>query len=184
MQWQQSENALSLSPSTSLVLIVGLSLAWQTGNFSAECPQAVSMWLSMCTVTPALRLDSCVHVVTYTCVFYMHVLSVYKQTNDKSLYFHSIPFPFHRSCGSNDMWVYMFCQLSSCQLFDWLVFGLRRPEWLSADSGGQKGVARNHLGDLTAFIIDCAWSWSGLPTQADGKQWCAVNSMIYDETLV
>lgn len=176
MQWQQSENALSLSPSTSLVLIVGLFLAWQTENVSLECPKAISMWLSMCTVTPALRLHSCVHVVTYTCVF---TCMCCQCTNKQQMFI----FP-HRSCSSNDMWVYMFCQLSSCQLFDWLVFGLRRPEWLSPDSGGQKGVARNHLRDLTAFIIDCSWSWSGLPTHADGKQWCAVNSMIYDDTLV
>lgn len=171
MQWQQSENALSLSPSASLVLIVGLSLAWQTENVSLECPKAISMWVSMCTVTPALRLCTCGYL--HMC-FYMHVLS-----NKQQMFIF-----LHRSCSSNDMWVSIFCQLSSCQLFDWLVFGLRRPEWLSADSGGQKGVARNHLGDLTAFIIDCSWSWSGLPTQADGKQWCAVNSMIYDETLI
>lgn len=88
----------------------------------------------------------------------------------------------HRSCSLNVMWVDMLCQLSSCRQFDWLVFGLRLPGWLAADfGGGQKKVASNHLWDLTAFIIDCSWSWSGLPTQADGKHWSAVNSMRLDE---
>lgn len=33
-----------------------------------------------------------------------------------------------------------------------------RLRWWAAGSRGQSGVASNHLGDLTAFIIDCSWS--------------------------
>ena len=89
------------------------------------------------------------------------------------------------SCSSNAMWVDMLCQLSSCWQFDWLLCSCSDgQEWLAADfSGGQRRVAGNHLGDLTAFIIDRSWSWSGLSTQSDGKHWSGVNRMRLDETL-
>lgn len=63
------------------------------------------------------------------------------------------------------------------------VFGARdAPGWWPADSGGQSGVASNHPGDLTAFIIDCSWSWSGPgPLRQHGKHPCTVNGVIDDE---
>lgn len=89
------------------------------------------------------------------------------------------------SCSSNAMWVDMLCHLSSCWQFDWLLCSCSDgQECLAADfSGGQRRVASNHHRDLTAFIIDHSWSWSGLSTQSDGNHWSSVNRTRLDETL-